>query len=70
MTEKSIILPGLTTGDEATDSLYDNETVRRMMERHLELMKKFREAEFTRNLERAKNTRSKGYKVVILKEGD
>ena len=48
MTGKSIVLPGLTTGDEATDSLYDDETVRRIMERHLKLMKKFREVEFSR----------------------
>ena len=70
MTGKSIVLPGLTTGNEATDSLYDNETVRQIMERHFELMKEFREAEFTRKLEKENNTRSKGYKDVILKEGD
>ena len=47
MTGKSIVLPGLTTGDAATDSLYDDETVRKIMERHYDLMRKFREAEFS-----------------------
>ena len=59
MTGKSIVLPGLTTGDVATDSLYDDESVRRIMERHLELMKKFRQVEFSRKLNKARNTRSK-----------
>ena len=36
MTGKSIVLPGLTTGNEAMDSLYDDEAVRRIKERHLE----------------------------------
>ena len=66
MTGKSIVLPGLVTGNVATESLYDDEAVRRIMERHLELMKRFREAEFSRKLERAKNMRLKGYEDMIL----
>ena len=60
----------MTTGDAATDSLYDDETVRKIMERHYELMKKFREAEFSRKLNRARETRLKGYEDEIIKEGD
>ena len=33
------------------------------------MMKEFREQEFTRKLRRAKNTRSKGYKDILIKEG-
>ena len=40
------------------------------MERHYEIMKEFREQEFTRKLKRAKNTRSKGYEDILIKEGD
>ena len=60
------MLPGLTTGNEVTDSLYDDEAVRRIMERHSEMAKRFREAKFSRKLEQAKNMRSKGYEDVIL----
>ena len=40
------------------------------MERHYEMMKEFREQEFTRKLRRAKNKRSKVYEDVLIKEGD
>ena len=70
MTGKSIVLPSLTSGNVATESLYDDESVRRIMERHHETMKEFRKAEFSKKLERAKDMRSKGYEDVILKEGD
>ena len=42
-----------TAGNLATESLYDNEAVRQIMARHREVMKEFREAEFTKKLERA-----------------
>ena len=70
MTGKSIVFPGLTTGNTATVSLYDDEAVRRIMERHHEMMKKFREVEFSRKLIKAKETRMKGYEDEIIKEGD
>ena len=34
------------------------------------MTKEFRQAEFTKKLGKAKDTRSKGYEDVILKEGD
>jgi len=70
MTGKSIVLSGLTSGNVATESLYDDESIRQIMERHQEMTKEFRTAEFTKKLEKAKDTRSKGYEDVILKEGD
>ena len=36
---KNVIFPGLTTGNVVTESLYDDEMVRKIMERHYELMK-------------------------------
>lgn len=40
------------------------------MERHYEIMKDFREHEFTRKLKKQKITRSKGYQDIMIKEGD
>ena len=40
------------------------------MECHFELMKEFREMEFTRKLKKAKDTRAKGYEDVKIREGD
>ena len=70
VTGKSVVMPGLVNGDVATDFLYDDEQVRKIMERHYEMMKEFREQEFTRKLKRTKNTRSKGYEDILIKEGD
>ena len=70
VTGRSVGRLGLVNGDVATDSLYDDEQVRKIMERHYEMMKEFREQEFTRKLKRAKNTRSKGYEDILIKEGD
>merc|ERR1712030_168749 len=56
--------------DLATESQYDDEAIRRIMERHHEMLKEFRQIEFTKKLERAKDTRSKGYEDTILREGD
>merc|ERR1712074_193365 len=70
VTGKNIVLPGLSNGNIATESLYDDEAIRRIMERHYEILKQYRQVEFTKKLERAKDTRSKGYEDIILKEGD
>ena len=59
VTEKSITLPGVTSGNLATESLYDDEAVRQIMVRHNKIMKEFREAEFVKKLERAKKTKLK-----------
>ena len=50
VTGKNVVFPGLSTGDVATDSLYDDESVRKIMERHYEIMKEFRELEFSKKL--------------------
>ena len=65
---KNVVFPGLVTGDEATGLLYDDEMVWKIMERHYSMMKQFRELEFTKNLKKARNTRSRGYENVKIKE--
>ena len=69
MTGKNVVFPGITSGNEAMDSHYDDEVVRRIMECHFELMKEFREIELSRKLKKAKDTRAKGYENVKIKEG-
>ena len=46
-------MPGLTTGYITTDSEYGENMVRRIMEQHYEIMKKFGELEFGKKLKRA-----------------
>ena len=58
---KSVMMPGLTMGEMATDSLYDDEMIRNIMEHHYIMMKEFRELEFSKKLRRASKTRMKGY---------
>merc|ERR1712074_189488 len=70
VTGKSIVLPGVTNGNMVTESLYDDETVRVIMERHNEVLKDFRQLEFTKKLEKARATRAKGYEDITLQVGD
>ena len=62
---KSIVLTGLNTIDLATDSMYDDEAVRKIMEWHYEMMKVF-----GKRLKKEKETRSKWYEDIHIKEGD
>ena len=68
-TGKSVMISGLTMGDMAMDSLYDDEMIRNIMERHY-IMKEFRELEFSKKLRRASKTRMKGYEDTKINEGD
>merc|ERR1711962_1890412 len=70
MTGKSVLIPDLTMGNLAIDSMADDEMVRNIMERHYLLMKEFRMLEFSGKLRKANKTRSKGYEDVIIETGD
>ena len=70
MTVKSVTFPGLMMGDMATDLMYDDEMIRRIMECHYAMMKDFRELEFSKKLRKASKTRMKGYEDVKISEGD
>ena len=61
MTDKSIMIPGLTIGNMTKDSVYDDEMIRNIMERHYLMMKEFREFKFSKKLRKASMTRMKGY---------
>ena len=70
MTGKSVMLPGLTMGNMATDYVCDDEMVRNIMERHYLMMKEFREMEFSKKLRKVNRTRMRGYEDVKIGEGD
>ena len=50
VTRKSVTLPGLTTGNDGTESMTDCEAVQRMMERLSSTVSEFREAEMQKKL--------------------
>ena len=59
VTGKAVSFPGVTTGTVATDS---SEHIQRIMERHREVGKTFRECEFGRKIEKTAGARAKSYK--------
>ena len=67
---KSLIFPGLSLGNEVTESMFEDEGVRTIIERQREVGKKFREYEFGRKLETATSARAKGYENIVIESGD
>ena len=53
VTGKSVNIPGVTVGNDATDSLFDSEAVQKIMERHHDFIKKFREVEYSEKIKKA-----------------
>lgn len=70
VTGKSVIYPGVTDGNMVTESAHDSIRVREIMERHYEIMKTYREAEYSRKLDKAANTRKKGYEDEPVRADD
>ena len=60
VTGKSVIIPGLTMCNMATDLLYDDEMIRNIIECHYTMMEEFRELEFSKKQRKASTTRLKG----------
>jgi hypothetical protein len=46
VTGKSVIIPGISNGNEGTDSAFDSENIKLIMECHKEVTKAFREVEY------------------------
>ena len=53
MTEKSLMYPGVSTGNIASESMYEDEGVRQIMESHFEVGRKIRELEFGMKLDKS-----------------
>ena len=63
MTGKSIVLPGLSNRNIVTESEYDDEAVRRIMERYYGMMSEFRELEFSKKIKKAMRQEPKDMKI-------
>ena len=70
VTGKSVIFPGISTGNLATESLFDSEAVSKIMERHHEITKKFREEEYENKLIKASEVRKGSFNDMKYEEGD
>ena len=56
-----MIFPGISQGNVATESMYQDDGVRTIMERHNEVGRQYREQEFEEKFEKAANLRMRGY---------
>merc|ERR1712173_512868 len=63
-TREIIVLPGLNNSNVTTDSKYDDEALRKIMEQNYGIINKFRELEFSKKFKRASETRSRGYEDI------
>ena len=70
VTGKSVNIPGVTVGNEATESLFDCEAVQKIMERHQEFIKRFREQEYSDKLKKAARLRASEINNHFYNEGD
>ena len=53
-----------------TESMYEDEAVRKIMENHFEVGRKFRELEFGVKLDKAMSARMKGFEDMIIQKDD
>ena len=61
ITGKSVVIPGISTGNMATESKFEDEAVREAMENRFEIAKQFREIEFGSKIDKAMSTTMKRY---------
>ena len=64
VTGKAVKIPGLTMGNEATDSQFNSEVVKKIMERHFALMKEFAVEEYTSKIKQVIETPRRSYQNV------
>ena len=70
VTGKSANIPGISVSNKATESYFDSEAVQKIMERHQDFIKKFREVEYTEKIRKAAQSRSSIMNNIFYKEGD
>merc|ERR1711989_300231 len=68
MTGKSVVIPGISTGNMATESKFEDEAVRDAMENRFEITKKFREEEKRRTKKKKKKKKEKEKMKEKIKE--
>ena len=64
VTGKSVTLPGLTTGNEATESMTDCEAVQRTLETLTRITSEFCEADMRRKLKECQGIRTQAYQHI------
>ena len=70
MTGKSIVHLGISTGNVSTESIYEDEAVRRKMEKHFEIAKEFREIEYGSKIDLVMKARMKGFENMVIQKDD
>ena len=61
VTGKAVTIPGLTTGNVATESMSDSEAIQRTMENLAKIISKFREADTHKKLKDCQRLRTQAY---------
>ena len=64
VTGKAVTLPGLTTGNEATESMTDSEAIQRTMETLNRITSEFREADMRRKLKECQEISTQAYQHI------
>ena len=70
MIGKSVLHLGISTGNVATESMYEDEAVRKAIEKHFEISKEFREIEFGSKIDKAISARMKGFENMVIQKDD
>ena len=70
MTGKSVVHPEVSTGNVATESIYEDEAVRKTIERHFEISKEFKEIEFRSKIDKAMSIRIKCFENIVIQKDD
>jgi hypothetical protein len=70
VTGQSVVYPGVTTGNIATESVFTSDSIKAIMENHHKVTKAFREAEYSSKLEKASKVVARPFSKTTLEEGD
>ena len=70
VTGKSVMYPGVTVGNLATDCAFSSENVQQIMERHKRVTEIFRQDEYSSKLKMAEKVRSRPYQNLKYQTGD
>jgi len=65
-----VVIPGLTTGNLATESMFDSEAVKKIVDRTYKAIETFREKEYGRKLEGCLKERKKDFQKIRYTKGD
>ena len=70
VTGKAVTFPGISLGNIATESMFDSEAVKKIMERHHEILKEFREIEYSTKLKKAAVQQNRQFNEIRYEEDD